>query len=166
MRLYPKAEPDDRRRWLQAQSRFPETPRQKVIEWTADGTDYLSRGTFQEEEFAARWEVLRALLAGAACKYDRRAVWRRWPGDERPNKVSLARWLERAVGLGLLRKDGRGRKRQPYRYWLPQREDVWRQDPLACALMPELFEPKDPHLFSPNPIQQEGTSIPAEETAP
>jgi hypothetical protein len=54
MRLYPKAEADDRRRWLEAQSRFPETPRQKVIELTADGTDYVSRGTFHEEEFSAR----------------------------------------------------------------------------------------------------------------
>ena len=57
---------DDRRRWIAALSRFPETPRQKVIELTADGTDYVSRGTFREEEFAARWEVLRKILARAS----------------------------------------------------------------------------------------------------
>jgi hypothetical protein len=86
---------------------------------------------------------LRTLLAVAVHKYDRLQVWRRWPGEERPDKVSLARWLERAVGLGLLRKDGMGRKRHPYRYWLPEREEAWRQDPLALALMPQLFQPKD-----------------------
>jgi hypothetical protein len=143
MRFYPKAPEDDRRRWLQALSRFPETPRQKVIELTADGTDYVSRGTFHEEEFAARWEVLRPLLAAATWKYSRLEIRRRWPGDPRPDKTSLARWLDRAVDLGLLCKDGRGHKRHPYRYWLPEREEAWRQDPIAAALMPELFQTGD-----------------------
>jgi hypothetical protein len=116
MRLYPKAAEDDRRRWLQALSRFAETPLQKVIELTADGTDYVSRGTFHEEEFAARWAVLRGLLAAAEQKYDRMEILDRWPDEGQPDRVTLGRWLERAVGLGLLRKDGRGRKGQPYRY--------------------------------------------------
>jgi hypothetical protein len=144
MRLYPKADDDDRRRWIQARSRFAETPLQKVIELTADGTDYVSRGTFHEEEFAARWEVLRGMLAAAEAKYDRLEILERWPDEEQPDKVTLGRWLERAVGLGLLRKDGRGRKGHPYRYWLPQREAVWRQDPLSLVLMPEIHLPQDP----------------------
>ncbi len=144
MRFYPRAAEDDRRRWIAALSRFPETPLQKVIELTADGTDYVSRGTFREEEFAARWEVLRKILAEASWKYPRREVRRRWPGEERPDLVSVARWLERAVELGLLRKDGMGKRNHPYRYWLPEREEPWRQDPLAAALMPELFRPEGP----------------------
>jgi hypothetical protein len=144
IRLYPKADEDDRRRWLQALSRFPQTPLQKVIELTADGTDYVSRGSFHEEEFAARWEVLRTILAAAEQKYDCLDVYRHWPDAERPDKVTLGRWLERAVSLGLVRKDGRGRKRHPYRYWLPQREEVWRQDPLSLVLMPEIHQPQDP----------------------
>jgi hypothetical protein len=106
----------------------------------ANGTDYVSRGTFREE-FAARWEVLRTMLAAADWKYTRREVRRGWPGEERPVMVSLARWLERAVEMGLLRKDGIGKRNLPYRYWLPEREEVWRQGPLAAALMPELFRP-------------------------
>jgi hypothetical protein len=144
MRFYPKAADDDRRRWIAALSRFPETPRQKVIELTADGTDYVSRGTFGEEEFAAHWEVLRGILAEAGWKYPRREVLRRWPKEQRPDKASLVRWLERAVEMGLLRKDGIGKRNHPYRYWLPEREGPWRQDPLAAALMPELFQPSDP----------------------
>jgi hypothetical protein len=104
----------------------------------------VSRGTFHEEEFAARWEVLRGLLAAAEHKYDRTEVLDRWPDEEHPDKATLGRWLERAVGLGLLRKDGRGRKGQPYRYWLAEREEVWRQDPLSLVLMPEIHQPQDP----------------------
>jgi hypothetical protein len=143
MRFYPSAEEDDRRRWLQALSRFPETPRQKVIELTADGTDYVCRGTFHEEEFAARWEILRTILAEAPSRYTRLEILGRWTGAKPPDKASLTRWLERAVVQGLLRKDGRCQKSHPYRYWLPEREEAWRRDPLAAALMPELFLPGD-----------------------
>jgi hypothetical protein len=58
--------------------------------------------------------------------------------------VSVGRWLERAVEMGLLRKDGMGKRNRPYGYWLPEREEAWRQDPIAAALMPELFRPADP----------------------
>jgi hypothetical protein len=139
MRFHPRAADDDRRRWLEALSRFPETPRQKLIELNTDGTDYVSRGTFREEEFAAHWEVLRGILAEAGWKYPRREVLRRWPKEQRPDRASLGRWLERAVEMGLLRKDGMGKRNHPYRYWLPEREGPWRQDPLSAALMPELF---------------------------
>jgi hypothetical protein len=151
MRFYPRAPEDDRRRWLQALSRFPETPRQKVIELSADGTDYLSRGTFHEEEFATRWAVLHPILADAALKYTRLEIHQRWPGQQPPDKVSLARWLERAVELGLLRKDGRGQKGHAFRYWLAEREEVWRQDPVSALLMPELFQTPDAAANPPGP---------------
>jgi hypothetical protein len=123
MRFYPKAPEDDRRRWLQALSRFPEMPLQKVIEWTADGTDYLSRGTFVEEEFAGRWEVLRAILAEATWKYPRREVLRRWPtppaarqglpgplagAGRRPGTGAQGRRREQAPPLPLLAAAARG----------------------------------------------------------
>jgi hypothetical protein len=44
--------------------------------------------------------------------------------------VTLRRWLERAVEEGLVRRDGGGRRDSPYRYWLPESEARWRQDPL------------------------------------
>jgi hypothetical protein len=44
------------------------------------------------------------------------------------------------VSLGLLRKDGLGVRNKPFRYWLPEREEAWRQDPIACCLMPELLD--------------------------
>src|SRR5262249_6200410 len=40
-------------------SRFPETPRQLVIELNAAATDYAGLGTFAAEEFAGSWERLR-----------------------------------------------------------------------------------------------------------
>ena len=44
--------------------------------------------------------------------------------------MSLWRWLEQAVGRGWVLREGTGRKNAPYRYWLPSREEQWKQDPL------------------------------------
>ncbi|MBV9125877.1 MAG: AAA family ATPase [Planctomycetes bacterium] len=141
MRFCPGAADNDRRRRLYAFSRYPETPRRLVVEWSVDGTDYLSRGTFLEERFSRRWQILHTIFVEAAHKLNRHEVCLRWPGGRAPNEVSVGRWLERAVDQGLLRKDGRGLQHNPFRYWLPEREAVWRQDPIACCLMPELLDP-------------------------
>jgi AAA domain len=131
----------ERRRRLWAWSRYAETPARLVIEWTADGSDYVACGSFEDEEFARRWRGLRAIFEAAPHKLTRKDVLLRWPeGGRRPNKVSLLRWLEHGLRQGLLRKDGLGLRNKPFRYWLPEREDVWRADPLACLLMPELKE--------------------------
>jgi hypothetical protein len=140
MRAMPYADDLDRRRRLWASSRFPETPRQLVIEWTADGTDYHGLGTFFEEEFARHWQTLRALLADAPEKLTRSQILNSWPEDDRPDPKSMGTWLERAVERQLLRKDGHGRKSHPFRYWLPEREQAWRNHPLAHIIMPELFQ--------------------------
>jgi hypothetical protein len=126
---------------LWAWSRYPKTPRRLVIEWSADGTDYLTRGTFLEEEFARHWQALRAVFAEAPHKLSRADLLRRWPGGRPPDRITLRRWLDRAETQGLLRKDGRGRRSHPYRYWLPEMEAGWRADPLAPLTMPELFDP-------------------------
>jgi AAA domain-containing protein len=143
MRLYPGAAEDDRRRWLQAFSRFQATPRQLVIEWTADGTDYQNLGDLQEEDFASHWRILRAQLSEARRKLKRAEIYKQWPDEERLDRKTLTRWLERAVGDGWLAKDGEGTNEKPYRYWLPERVEAWLKDPLAMVHMPELFARPD-----------------------
>jgi hypothetical protein len=139
MRLGAGAPDDDRRRWLWASSRYEETPRHRVIEWTADGTDYVARGTFVEEDFAHHWESLRSILARATHKLTRIDIHEQWPAERVPDMASIIRWLEKAVAQGLLRKDGLGQRGKPYRYWLPEREEEWRRDRMNFLRMPELF---------------------------
>jgi hypothetical protein len=143
MRRCPKATDDDRRRRLYGFSRYEETPRELMIELTADGTDYVSLGTFQEGEFAAGWKVLKQLLETAPRKLTRSEIIRRWPPAVAADPASVHRWLNHAVTCGLVCRDGRGRRNHPFRYWLPGQEHRWRQDPLAAFHMPELFQ-RDP----------------------
>jgi hypothetical protein len=131
MSAYPKAADDDRRRLLRAWSRFAATPRLRVIEWRADGSDYLDRGVVVDEEFRLCWEQLAVFLAAASDKLTRREIRALWPaGRDRPSEQTLWRWLERAVAEQLLRRDGTGHRNSPFRYWLPAREAEWAQDPM------------------------------------
>ena len=129
------------RRRLLALSRFDETPREQVIELNADGTDYLSRGSRADAEFAAHWCLLEVLLLQADRKLSRDEILAGWPAEDRPDAVTLYRWLRRAVEEGFLRQDGLGKSKNPFRYWLPASEERWRQDPIALIRMPELIQP-------------------------
>ncbi len=118
-----RADLDDRRRVLRAFSRHEESPRPLVIELNPAGIDYTVLAEPPEEAFDSHWELLRSVLEDQITKITRREILKQWPVDYRPPSDStLWTWLERAVALGLLRRDGNGHKRSPFRYWLPERE--------------------------------------------
>lgn len=123
MHWYGRGQEGDRRRRVLAYSRFAETPKQQVIELIPEGTDYRARGDFREEEFTQSWDVLRAVLEDAGRQMTRRELRANWPQDHTaPTEVTLGRWLERGVELGLVQQAGSGRKGDPFRYWLVGRK--------------------------------------------
>lgn len=141
MRWHRRALDTDRRRRLLALSRFEATPKQRVIELNAEGTDYVCLGDLAEVEFADHWRLLQSLLSQAARKLNRSEILAGWPAEARPDATTVYRWLRRAVELGLVRQDGLGQHHHPFRYWLPESEDRWRNDPFSLILMPELIQP-------------------------
>jgi hypothetical protein len=89
-----------------------------------------------EDEYAKDLQVLRMVLEDADNKLTRREIRAAWPQDyQKPPDTTLWRWLEKAVAQGQVRKDGSGRKNDPFRFWLPEQEEQWRQDPIRCLLM-------------------------------
>jgi hypothetical protein len=130
------ADRDGRRRVLRGFSRYDETPRELVIELNAEGTDYAAVGDVLEGEFKDNWARLKAALVGAPKKLTRREIVGRWIDDgSPPAETSLRRWLHEAITRGLLRCEGEGTPESPLRYWLPEAEQRWKDDPLY-----ELFE--------------------------
>ncbi|MBI3409562.1 MAG: AAA family ATPase, partial [Planctomycetes bacterium] len=85
---------DDRRRRIQAYSRFEETPRRMFTEVSPDGKQYTRLPDLGPGEFAAKWGSLRNILEAAAGPLTRREVLDRLPANERPSSASLWRWLE------------------------------------------------------------------------
>jgi hypothetical protein len=130
LRWYRQGEEDDRRRRLYGWSRYEETPRQLVIELTADGRDYLCHGSASDEADARGWQRVCDVLASATDRLTQKEILERWPaGVPQPAEATLWRWLDRAVAQGLVCRGGRGTKSDPYRYWLAAQEQRWLADP-------------------------------------
>ena len=114
----------DRRRRLLAFSRHEETRRHLVMELNLEGTEYTALPVEEDEEFSNFWHVLQMVLEDASKRLTRRQILKQWPQDyAAPNDVTLWRVLQRAVSMGRALQEGRGRRNDPYRYWLPGRED-------------------------------------------
>jgi AAA domain len=127
---------DDRRRRLAAFSRYADTPRRLVIEWSADGTDYTALGDFNAPELDDTWQVLFWVLEDASGKLTRDDILRQWPADYRkPDKCTVGRWLNRAVKDGRVLQAGTGHKNDPFVYWLDGMEDVWKSNPFYLEPM-------------------------------
>jgi hypothetical protein len=128
----------DRRRLLRGFSRHAATPLRLAIEWTADGRDYHALGESALDDFDGGWPVLEGVLEDAYQKLTRRGILKAWPQDHpKPSPITLWRWLDRAVKDGRVQRDGRGRCREPFRFWLTGQEQRWANDPNHLPDLPE-----------------------------
>jgi hypothetical protein len=152
--------PDDRRRRLQASSRYNATPRDLIIELNADGTDYASLGDAQDVDFTENWSRLRRLLASSCRKLTRSEIRFAWPQGDVPANATLWYWLEKARERGLVQRDGDGCKGRPYRFWLPECEEEIQSD-VVNQLLEEL-----PRCLPEEALLPEDDSDPAPKTTP
>lgn len=71
------------------------------------------------------------MLEDASGKRTRRELLKEWPEDfPAPADSTLYRLLEQAVERRLVCRDGTGRSHAPFRYWLPEKEEIWKDDPV------------------------------------
>jgi hypothetical protein len=132
---HPGGDPLTRRRRFLALSRHDATPRQLTLEFNQEGTDYLTLADNPDDPFQANWDLIRMVLEDAPRKLTRQDILHDWPPDfDKPNPGTLSIWLNRALDRALLAREGTGRKSNPFRFWLPEREATWKQDPLYDIL--------------------------------
>jgi hypothetical protein len=126
---HPGGDPKTRRRRLLALSRHIETPRELLLELNAEATAYAVVSDAPTDPFQAHWDTLRAVLATASQKLTCDAILAAWPdGHDRPGEIALRRWLERAFERGLLLREGAGKRSDPWRYGLHEREEHWKAE--------------------------------------
>jgi hypothetical protein len=122
---------DSRARRFFCLSRHAATPRRLSFELNADAADYTILSETDDDGFNEHWDVLRGVLEDAPQKLTRPDILDEWPDDfPKPASVTLWRWLQLAEAAGLVQVEGRGRRTDPFRYWLAAAEARWRQDPL------------------------------------
>ena len=95
------------------------------MEFASSVTVLVSLGPSTEPDFAHGWLVLRALLAKAEGPLTRRALFRAGPDAAAPARLTLWKWLSRAVKEGQVLQHGSGTRRDPYKYSLPGMVEKW-----------------------------------------
>jgi hypothetical protein len=148
----------DRRRRLNAWSRYAATPPTWAIEWTADGLDYLGLGPSAEPDYERGWPVLHALLENAEKPLTRRAIHQAWPDTAAaPAPITLWKWLTRAVRERRVEQHGDGRPKDPYTYHLPGMLDKW-QEKLREQLLRQLGMEPEAAVVTDRGLSQRGSS--------
>lgn len=113
---------------LQALSRADLAVTSKPVSWIWDG--FLAPGMMTL--------LTSQVLEDADQKATRAELLADWPADiPKPTPLSLWRWLDRALEEKRVGRDGTGRKRKPFRYWLPHKEAEWANDPMHAIMHPE-----------------------------
>jgi hypothetical protein len=75
------------------------------------------------DEFLSGWPKLKLIFSDARQRLSRADILADWPEDAlKPHPTSVWRWLERAAAEGWIRCSGTGRRSDPLRYWMPERE--------------------------------------------
>jgi hypothetical protein len=114
----------DRRRLLLGWSRHEETPRRRVIEWTADGRDYRILDETIDAAFDRGWSAIRQVLSEFEEPQSAAAILRNWPvSSPPPSRATLYRWLGQAVERQWLRMEAGKRRNAPGYYSLPDAEE-------------------------------------------
>jgi hypothetical protein len=82
-----------------------------------------------EAAFGESWQAVLHVLTAATTRLTRQEILETWPADYgKPDATTLWRWLSRAAAQGVVRQDGTGRQHDPFRYWLPARQELIRPD--------------------------------------
>src|SRR5262245_23491182 len=113
---YGRLQADERRRRLIGLSRHTETPRQLVYQWDPASGEFAVVADPFGDRFRDRWDELRAILAGRTTDATHHELLADWPpGRPKPSASVLYDWLDRAAAEWLVRREGTGRRNDPYR---------------------------------------------------
>jgi len=139
MACFKPNDPTDARRRLLGYSRHADTPRSQLIELNAAATRYTCLDESFDDRFLQSWAMVRNVLSNAAHELTRTEILKSWPESyPRPSSLTLWRWLEQARERALVARIGAGSCIDPFRYFLPERLEVWKKDPtyqLHCMML-------------------------------
>ena len=118
---------DECRRKLFAVSRYPETPKRMIYEWSPATSLFKALDDPNSIRFEENWILLLAILKKRKRASTHQELLMDWPeGIERPSPSILYDWLNRAFEEKRIRREGTGRKADPYRYRLEDEDDEYR----------------------------------------
>lgn len=124
---YGSLKSDECRRRLFAVSRYPETPKRMIYEWNPATALFTALDDPLAIRFEENWILVHAILKKRKRASTHQELLMDWPeGHDRPAPSNLYDWLNRAHEEKRLRREGTGRKADPYRYRLQNEDDEYR----------------------------------------
>ena len=79
------------------------------------------------QRYRDNWQAVCAILTARTAAATHRELLDDWPTDSpKPGETVLYEWLNRAVAEKRVRREGTGRRADPYRYRLPNHDDDYR----------------------------------------
>ncbi len=123
---FSKLKTDANRRLIHALSRRPEVPIRLAYEWNPATGEFRSVADPHECQFQENWQTVLEVLQKHPAAITHKELREYWPSDlERPSISALYDWLNHALSLKLIRREGRGTSANPYRYRLENEDDKY-----------------------------------------
>ncbi|MBX3400345.1 MAG: AAA family ATPase [Gemmataceae bacterium] len=123
---YSKLKSDANRRLILAQSRRPETPARLAYEWNPATGVFRPVADPRERQFEENWQTVLTLLQARQVAITHKELREIWPSDlDRPSATTLYEWLNHAFARKLLRREGQGTSKNPWRYRLENEDDKY-----------------------------------------
>jgi hypothetical protein len=119
LRRYDAKDRNDRRRVLTGYGRWDDTPNELVVELSADGSGYTAHGDRQATVSRELREVIPRLLPNEAPGLTSDQIRDNWPTEPPPHNQRLREALGLGVDRGDWRREGTGKRGDPYTYWTP-----------------------------------------------
>jgi hypothetical protein len=117
---------DVRRRRLVGLSRHAQTPGSLAYQWDPATGAFTLVTDLTEQRYRENWPAVHAILAKRREAATHHELLDDWPSDrDRPGATLLYEWLNRATAEKRVRREGAGRRSDPYRWRLPNADDAY-----------------------------------------
>jgi AAA domain len=117
---------DENRRKIIGLSRFVDTPTRLNIAWDRATGKFTVVKDLEEARFRDNWDKVKAILQKRTVAATHHELLADWPSSLPAPAVSvLYEWLNRAYDKKWVRRCGEGRRKDPYRYRLPNEDDAY-----------------------------------------
>ena len=122
---YSRLKTDASRRLIVAESRRPETPSRLSYELTV-AEEFRVVADVRERQFEENWQIVLGVLQGRTAAATHKEIRAAWPADaDKPSEGTLYDWLNHAHAKKLVRREGQGTQRNPWRYRLENEDDAY-----------------------------------------
>jgi hypothetical protein len=104
----------------------PETPGRLSYELVAETGEFRVVADVRERQFEENWQVVVELLRERKAAATHKEIHAGWPADaDKPSEATLYHWLNQAHAKKLVRREGQGTNRNPWRWRLENEDDAY-----------------------------------------